>query len=84
LTLTTLAVSQEALDKVGLEPRDMTEVVIMGGVSRIPFIHNGVSRFFEREVVSRVNPEEAVALGTGLRAAQRVGFPVCGTVSSPV
>jgi len=50
-------------------------------VSRIPFVKNGVGRYFERELVQTVNPEEAVALGAGLRAAQCVSHPVEGIAS---
>jgi molecular chaperone DnaK (HSP70) len=55
----------------------------MGGVSRIPFVRSGVRRFFERELPQIVNPEEAVALGAGLRAAQCVNHPVEGIAPIP-
>jgi len=73
-----LAACTETLDALKLAPSDLTDVVVMGGVSRIPFVKNGVSRYFERELVQTVNPEEAVALGAGLRAAQCVNHPVEG------
>ena len=77
-----LAVCQEALDKVGLGPEDMTAVVLTGGISRIPFIQEGVARFFGREIQTTVDPDQAVALGAGLRAAQLAQHEVrgCGRV----
>lgn len=77
-----LSVCQEALEELQLEPSDMTQVVVMGGVSRIPFVAEGVGRFFDREIQQLVNPDEAVALGAGLRAAQKVSHPVVGVAAA--
>jgi len=77
-----LGVCSEVLEKLGLEPRDMTEVVVTGGISRIPMIRAGASRFFEREIVALAHPDEAVVLGAGLRAAQKVDHPVRGVVDA--
>ncbi|MFH0901907.1 MAG: Hsp70 family protein, partial [Pseudomonadota bacterium] len=73
-----IAVCKEALERAGLEPTDVTEVVMTGGVSRIPFVRDGLSRYFQREIVTLVNPDEAICLGTGLRAAKLVEHKVKG------
>jgi molecular chaperone DnaK len=73
-----LEVCRAALGRAGLEPTDVTQVVVTGGVSRVPFVREGLSAFFEREITAVVNPEEAIALGAGLRAAQAVEYPVRG------
>jgi molecular chaperone DnaK (HSP70) len=73
-----LVVCKEVLDQLGLAPTDMTQVVVIGGISRIPFVRQGVSQFFDRELVQVVHPEEAVALGAGLCAAQRINHEVRG------
>jgi molecular chaperone DnaK len=73
-----LEVCRETLERAGLEPSDVTQLVVTGGVSRIPFVREGLGAFFEREVQAVVNPEEAIALGAGLRAAQAVEHPVRG------
>jgi molecular chaperone DnaK len=78
-----LATCVETLESLKLAPSDLTDVVVMGGVSRIPFVRSGVRRFFERELPQIVNPEEAVALGAGLRAAQCVNHPVEGIAPIP-
>ncbi len=78
-----LSVCQEALTQIGLDPSDMTQVVVVGGVSRIPFIREGVGKFFGREIIALVNPDEAVALGAGLLAARKVGHPVRGVALTP-
>jgi len=73
-----LSVCEETLDKVGLASGDMTQVVATGGMSRVPLVRDTVSRFFGREPLSVVSPDEAVALGAGIRAAQRVHHAVRG------
>jgi actin-like ATPase involved in cell morphogenesis/Tfp pilus assembly protein PilZ len=73
-----LEVCRAALDRAGLEPSDVTQLVVTGGVSRIPFVRQGLGAYFEREITAVVNPEEAIALGAGLRAAQALEHPVRG------
>jgi hypothetical protein len=73
-----LVVSGEALEGIGLGPRDVTQVVAIGGISRIPFVRRGLGRFFGREILHVMNPDEAVALGAGLCAAEMVNHPVVG------
>lgn len=70
-----LAVSQAALDRAGLDPSDVTQLVVTGGVSHIPFVRKGLEKHFEREITAVVNPEAAIALGAGLRAASLVHHP---------
>jgi molecular chaperone DnaK (HSP70) len=73
-----LEVCAVALDRAGLEPTDVTQLVVTGGVSRMPFVRDALSRYFQREVTQLVNPDEAIALGAGLKAAQAVGHLVHG------
>ena len=76
-------VCEGALDSIGLSPRDVTEVVATGGTSRIPFIREGLAKFFDKEIKPLVNPEDAIALGAGLYAARRAKHAVSGVVSTP-
>jgi actin-like ATPase involved in cell morphogenesis/Tfp pilus assembly protein PilZ len=73
-----LEVCRAALERAGLEPSDVTQLVVTGGVSRIPYVQAGLAGFFEREITQVVNPEEAIAHGAGLRAAQALEHPVRG------
>lgn len=59
----------QALRDVGLEPRDVGQLVLTGGCTRIPVVRAAVSRFFDREVETHVNPDEAVALGAAVQGA---------------
>jgi molecular chaperone HscA len=47
-----------------VDPEQVEEVVMIGGVSRIPFVKQQVEKFFQREVSYSISPEQAVALGT--------------------
>ena len=73
-----LGICHKALEKVGLEPSDVGQVVMSGGVSKIPFVRSSVSAFFNRPLEQLVNPDEAISLGAGLRAAQLSRFPTYG------
>jgi molecular chaperone DnaK len=77
-----VTVLEAALARAGLEPRDVTQLVVTGGVSSVPFVRAGLARVFDREVESVVPPQEAICLGTGLVAAQSVQHEVMGTVFS--
>jgi Tfp pilus assembly protein PilZ len=77
-----IGVCQAALYRAGLEPSSVTQVVVTGGVSRIPFVRKGLSQFFEREITSVVNPEEAIAMGAAIRAGRLVGHTFSAASSS--
>lgn len=48
----------------GHEPAEVKQIVMTGGVSRIPMVRERVQAFFDREIRATVNPEEAVVIGT--------------------
>ncbi len=73
-----LVISGEALESSGLGARDITQVVAIGGISRVPFVRRGLGQFFGREILHVVNPDEAVALGAGLWAAELAQHAVVG------
>jgi molecular chaperone DnaK len=64
-----LAIVQQSLRSLGLEPEQVGQVVITGGVTRIPMVRKMVARYFKRDLPSTVNPDEAIALGAALQAA---------------
>ncbi len=64
-----LAVAARAMEDAGLEIRDVGQVVLTGGSTRIPKIRAAVSAFFQREVDAYVSPDEAVALGAAVQGA---------------
>jgi len=73
-----IEICTSALNQVGLDPSDVQQVVVSGGVSYIPFVREGLGAFFGRAIRSTVSPDEAICLGAGIRAAQLAQRPVTG------
>ncbi|OFX25610.1 MAG: 2-alkenal reductase [Anaeromyxobacter sp. RBG_16_69_14] len=64
----TLVVCREVLDAKGLAPEDLDEVILVGGQSRMPLVHERVRAFFGKAPSRAVHPDEAVAIGAALLA----------------
>jgi Fe-S protein assembly chaperone HscA len=64
----TLGPVKQALTDAALEPREIDEVVLVGGSTRIPLVRRLVADLFERTPHSDLNPDEVVALGAGVQA----------------
>ncbi len=58
-----------ALKDAGLKPSEIDEVVLVGGMTRMPKIIETVKQFFGREPHRGVNPDEVVAVGAGIQGA---------------
>jgi molecular chaperone DnaK len=59
---------RKALKDAKLEPKDIQEVVLVGGQTRMPKIQAEVKKFFGREPHKGVNPDEVVAVGAAIQA----------------
>lgn len=64
----TIAPCQQALKDAGLKASDIDEVVLVGGMTRMPKVVEAVKAFFGREPHKGVNPDEVVALGAAIQA----------------
>jgi len=64
----TLAPVRQALEDAGLEPRDVDEVVLVGGSTRVPLVRRLVEELFGRAPHSDLNPDEVVAVGAAVQA----------------
>jgi len=64
----TLAPCRAALKDAGLAAGDIDEVVLVGGMTRMPKIQQVVKEFFGREPHKGVNPDEVVAVGAAIQA----------------
>ena len=64
----TLSVCREVLAAKGLSPKDIQEVLLVGGQSRMPLVRERIRAFFDREPSKAVHPDEAVALGAAILA----------------
>lgn len=64
----TLDACKIALNDSHLSVKDIDEVVMVGGSTRIPYIKDKVSAFFQRRVHDEINPDEVVAMGAAIQA----------------
>lgn len=58
---------EQALKDAGLTPRDIDEVVLVGGSTRIPKVQEQVRNLFGKEPNKSVNPDEVVAIGAAVQ-----------------
>ena len=56
-----------ALKDAGLSTNDITEVVLVGGMTRMPKVQEAVKNFFGKEPHKGVNPDEVVAMGAAIQ-----------------
>ena len=59
---------RQAMKDAGLSVSDVTEVVLVGGMTRMPAIQEAVKKFFDREPHKGVNPDEVVGVGAAIQA----------------
>ena len=59
---------EQALNDANLKPSDIDEVVMVGGMTRMPAIQDAVRKFFDKEPHKGVNPDEVVAIGAAIQA----------------
>ena len=59
---------EQAIKDAGLEPKDIEEIVLVGGSTRIPKVQEMVKNFFGKDTNKSVNPDEVVALGAAVQA----------------
>jgi molecular chaperone DnaK len=64
----TLEPCKRALSDSGLSTSDIDEVILVGGMTRMPKVIEVVSKFFNKTPYSGVNPDEAVAMGAAIQA----------------
>ncbi|MEJ5375113.1 MAG: molecular chaperone DnaK [bacterium] len=59
---------RQALRDAGLKPSDVNEVILVGGMTRMPRVQQKVKEIFGREPNKSVNPDEVVAVGAAIQA----------------
>ncbi len=64
---------RQAMEDAGLSASDIDEVILVGGMTRMPAILEAVRQFFDREPYKGVNPDEVVGLGAAVQAGVLVG-----------
>ncbi len=64
----TIAPVKQALSDAGLKAGDINEIVLVGGMTRMPAIQDRVRAFFGKDPHKGVNPDEVVAIGAAIQA----------------
>ena len=59
---------RQALEDANLSPSDISEVILVGGQTRMPAVQEAVRKFFGRDPHQGVNPDEVVAIGAAIQA----------------
>jgi molecular chaperone DnaK len=69
----TIAPCRVALKDAGLSMADVSEVILVGGQTRMPLVQKAVKDFFGKEPRKDVNPDEAVAVGAAIQGGVLAG-----------
>ncbi len=59
---------KKALNDAGIDPSKVDEVVLVGGMTRMPAVQESVRKLFNKEPNKTVNPDEVVAIGAAIQA----------------
>lgn len=58
----------DAMREAGVTPADLDEVLLVGGMTRMPAVRERVEKIFGKKISHNVNPDEAVALGAAVQS----------------
>ena len=64
----TIGPVRDALKDAGMQPSEVDEVVLVGGMTRMPLVQQKVREFFGKDPHQGVNPDEVVAIGAAIQA----------------
>ncbi|HOE10368.1 MAG TPA: molecular chaperone DnaK [bacterium] len=65
----TIGPSRDAITDAGLQPEDVSNVLLVGGTTRIPYVQQLVRSLINKEPRKDVSPDECVALGAAIQAS---------------
>ena len=58
---------QQAMNDAGMDSDEIDEIVLVGGMTRMPKVREKVKQIFGKEAQTRINPEEVVAIGAAIQ-----------------
>jgi len=73
LVAQTIAHCKDALEAAGVNSQQITDVLLVGGMTKMPMVQRAVANFFGRQPNRSVNPDEAVAVGAAIQGAILAG-----------
>lgn len=76
LTEEAIAVCQRVLDKAGLTKANITEWILVGGMTNVPAIHKAITDFAGKEPRADIDPDEVVAIGAATHAAANIDMRI--------
>lgn len=69
----TIEPCKKALADAGIKPSEVKEIILVGGMSRVPRVIETVKQVFGRDASKGVNPDEAVAIGASIQGGVLAG-----------
>ncbi|HLC42217.1 MAG TPA: molecular chaperone DnaK [Methylomirabilota bacterium] len=69
----TIGPCRQAMQDAGVSPKDINEVILVGGQIRMPKVQEAVRQLFGKDPHKGVNPDEVVAVGAAIQAAVLAG-----------
>jgi molecular chaperone DnaK len=75
----TIDVTRQVLAQARIEPRDVGDVLCVGGSTRIPIVRQRLADLFKREPNIKINPDEVVAQGAAIQAGSLTGTILKGS-----
>jgi molecular chaperone DnaK len=75
----TMAVTRQVLIAANIDPRMISDVLCVGGSTRIPMVRRQLAEIFRREPNIAINPDEVVAQGAAIQAGSLTGALSSGT-----
>ncbi len=64
----TITICEQVLNEAKVKPTDLKEMVLVGGMTRVPKVIDAVKTYFRRDPCKGVHPDEVVALGAAVQA----------------
>ena len=64
---------EQCLKDAGVKREDISEVLLVGGMTRMPLVQKSVKDFFGKETNKEINPDEVVAIGAGVQGGVLTG-----------
>jgi molecular chaperone DnaK len=75
----TMTVTRQVLIAANIDPRMISDVLCVGGSTRIPMVRQQLAEIFRREPNIAINPDEVVSQGAAIQAGSLTGMLTAGT-----